>query len=165
MSTNAELLHVIEGWRNRCQTFEKMHSMSRVYYRNLNHSIMITSLMMSSLSSIASLTVVIGNKSCESNTINIPLVVFNSIGIVASLLLTIHRFLRLSELQKEHDFYSDMFCILGNEITLQIALDQSDAKMFVSLSEYAKYCKQKLDILIDKDPAIPGFIEKKHMNM
>jgi hypothetical protein len=62
-----------------------------------------------------------------------------------------------------HDMYADMYANLSNEIDMQLILDDSfDSKMFVNKREFIKYCKGRLDILVDKAPPIPKGIIRKY---
>ena len=50
---------------------------------------------------------------------------------------------------------------------MQFILDDSDeiSKMFVNKREFIKYCKSRLDVLMDKVPPIPKRIAKKHQTL
>jgi hypothetical protein len=65
------------------------------------------------------------------------------------------------ELQLQHDLYSDHFQMLHNDISLNIALNNTMDSVFKNSSEFAKHCKHNLDILIDKAPPITAGAKKK----
>ncbi len=91
------------------------------------------------------------------------LVALGAVGVVSTCIMSIHRFLNVAELQKEHDLYSDLYATLTNEIDMQRILDEwGESKMFVNKLEFVKYCKNRMDVLIDKAPPIPKGILRKH---
>ncbi len=152
-------LSVIEEWKHKCVLYGKQHDDARAYYRYMNHSLMITSIMLSGLASTTSLSIVSNESNCTGKS-NIWLIVLNSVGIFSSVLISIHRFMGISELQQNHDLHSDLYTCLANDITMNVALE-GGSKMFHSLDEFMKHCKARLDILIDKAPPIPTFIINK----
>lgn len=158
---NFDAISLLQSWKHSCNRYSTLHNECRIYYRKMNHYLMISSMLLASTGSIGSLTVSLNNNNCH-NTINIPLIIFSSLSIFSTLLLSIHRFLALPEMQKEHDLYGDLYSCLGNEINLQLTIGNHESKMYKNTIEFAKYCKYKLDILIDKDPAILSFIAQKH---
>ena len=151
-STPSRLSQLLAGWREYCQQNSVMHDRSRGYFKSLNHSMMIPSMILSSVSGIGT----IGVGSNEGS--RWAVVSLGIVGLLSTCLVSIHRFMNIAELQREHDLYSDMFKNLMNEIDMQLVLDeggQEMSKMFTNKFEFAKYCKNRLDVLIDKAPAIP----------
>ena len=70
--------------------------------------------------------------------------------------------MNLSDNQKEHDLYNDMFYTQANDIDMKLALEGTESnRMFVSLAEFMKFCKSKYDLYLDKAPPIPRFIQNK----
>lgn len=157
---------VLRKWRATCARYARMHDQARAHFRWLNHATMVSSIVLSSIASASSLGVVTVGDTCASRATNWFVVAFNAVGLASSCIMSVNRFLGLADLQKEHDFYSDMYDMLTKEIDMQVALDRDarDAmRMFVSLGEFAKHCKGRMDVYIDKGPAIPGFIERAHV--
>lgn len=152
---------LLEEWRIYCDAHSRMHTSALSYYKFANRVIMISSILMSSISSALSLTMVSSNDSCTTSTFTSTLIVLNSIGVVSSALLTIHRFLNLDELQHLHDLYSDSHLTLAKDIQMNMVLQQGEKPIFHSIEEMTKNVKSRLDTLIDKAPAIPGFVVNK----
>lgn len=155
---------LLEEWRIFCDAHSKMHNAALGYFRFLNRSIMIASIIMSAVSSAMSLTIVSNNKECTNDSTTMMLIILNSISIAATALITIQRFLNLDELQYMHDIYSDIFICLAKDIQMHLVLQNSMTPVFHSMEEMAKQVKSRLDILIDKSPALPGFVVRKIVN-
>lgn len=152
---------LLEEWRIYCDAHSRMHTSALGYYKFANRVIMISSILMSSISSALSLTIVSNNSECSNSTFTTTLIVLNSIGVASTALITIHRFLNLDELQHLHDLYGDAHLSLAKDIQMNVALQQGDKPVFHSIEEMTKNVKSRLDTLIDKAPAIPGFIVDK----
>lgn len=154
---------VLLRWRGVCARHARMHDMARAHFRWLNHATMVSSIVLSSVASASSLGVASVGDPCA-RAASWFIVAFNAVGLAASCIISVHRFLGLAELQKEHDFYSDMYDMLAKEIDMQLALDaEADGaqRMFASLGEFSKHCKGRMDVFIDKGPALPAFIARR----
>lgn len=158
---NLIVRQLLEEWRIYCDAHSKMHNEALGYFKFLNRVIMIASIIMSAVSSAMSLTIVSNNKECSNDSMTTMLIILNSIAMGATALITIHRFLNLDELQHLHDLYSDMHVCLAKDVQMHLVLQTSTTPVFFSMEEMAKHIKSRLDILIDKSPAIPGFIVNK----
>lgn len=159
------LTRLLEEWKIYCDLQAKMHEKSFSFFKFLNHSIMITSLVLGSAASVMSISIIGANKQdCSQFGDSLALLVLNGISIGATGLLTIHRMLKLEELQSLHDIYSDMHLCLAKDIQMHSILTTSDTPVFMSMNELVKNVKSRLDAIIDKSPAIPGFIQKRVIN-
>ena len=159
---NAPITNLLEEWRIYCDIHSKMHNAALSYYKFLNRSIMLTSVIISAISSALSLTIVSRNKESEaSSSTTTWLVVLNSAAVLSACLITIHRFLNLDEIQHLHDLYSDVHLCLSKDVQMNLALQQSHTPIFHSAEEMTKHVKSRLDTLIDKSPSIPQFIVDK----
>ena len=157
-----EVRELLGRWGAFCRVHEKRHDSARGHFRVLNHTLMISSILFSSVSSALSLTVVSsGREDCNAQR-NVTLIVLNSIGVLAATILSVHRFLGLSELQQNHDYYSDMYACLSKDIEMNLALEEGSNQVFRTLDECCKYCKNRIELYIDKAPAIPTFIVNRH---
>lgn len=164
MSTIKSIDQLLLEWHSYCMLNSIMHNDSRGKYKTLNHGLMIPALILSSASSLG--TISIGSNSNTTSGIDWPLIALGIISVASTCLISVHRFMNAAELQREHDLYSDMFASLANEIDMQLILDDKDgiSKMFVNKREFVKYCKSRMDVLMDKAPPIPKRIIKKHEN-
>jgi hypothetical protein len=148
-------------WKEYSDVNSEMHEQSIGYFKFWNHGLMIPSMILGSVTGIGTIFIA-NNGEKKQGQIDWVLVGFGVIGIVSTLLVSIHRFMNVERLQSEHDFYSDMFGNVSNEIEMHLTLDQKDeTKMFKNKEEFVKYCKYRMDVLIDKAPPIPEFIKSK----
>ena len=156
-SASVSLAH---EWRRYCEAHSEMHDTCRAYYRALNHGLMIPAILLGSGTSVGTIGVGSSDRSCG-DTINWLLVTLGAAGLLSTCLISVHRLIGCVDLQREHDLYSDMYRSLTNEISMQLVLSNDDSsRMFVSTREYLKFCKNSMDVLIDKAPPIPKRVLK-----
>lgn len=151
---------LLKQWREYCKMHSEMHDASRGHFKALNHGLMIPTIVLSSVTGIGTIGVGTNDKNCEQTT-NWVLISLGALGLISTCLLSVHRLLGCADLQREHDLYSDLYESLSHEIDMQLVLnDSGDSRMFVNTREFIKYCKSKMDVLIDKAPPIPKKIMK-----
>ena len=151
---------LLAQWQDYCLSQSKMHNEMRSIFKRRNYSLAIPAILLSTVGGTANIGM--GARTCSDDT-NWLSVLFGSIGLVSAAMFSIHRYLCLPELQKEHDFYADEFEKLGNEIAMQLALDKEDgSRAYRNLAEFMKECKKTLDVLIDKAPPVSRKIEAKY---
>ena len=154
-------------WNVYCQLNSRMHDASRGRFKRLNHGLMIPALLLSSVASLGATSLGamgLNHSNGPASAVDLPLLMIGVIGLASTCLVSVHRLINAAELQREHDLYSDMFTTLANEIDMQLVLDESGvSKMFTSKHEFVKYCKGRMDVLIDKAPPIPKTIMRKNM--
>lgn len=150
---------ILKEWRIYSLRQAKMHNVMRSIYRFRNLSLAIPAILLSTVSGSANISM--GSRSCSEGN-NWLSILFGALGLSSAAMFSIHRYLNLPELQKEHDFYADEFEKLGNEITMQLTLDTEEgSQAYRNLAEFMKECKKTLDVLIDKAPPVFGRIEKR----
>lgn len=161
-----ECVVLLKEWEKFCDEQSRLHDASRSYYKKLNYNIAIPAILLSTIGGTANIGIS-GNECSDKHDSDadsykrwLP-VVFGSIGLFSAALFTIHRYMSIPELQKEHDFYSDEYAKLFNEIKMQLFICNSPHKTYINLTEFTKSCKRTLDVLVDKEPPIPGKIRKK----
>jgi hypothetical protein len=162
-------VELLKSWKIICKKKSIMHDLSYSYIKKYNILTMIPSIILSGFAGITMVSIGIQNSTTdcdkESNLIKTILPIFFGIcGVVSSSLIGINRFLQYPEIQQRHDIYSDEFEILHNDIYLQLSLDESNS-MYKTSAEFAKFCKARLDILIDKAPQIPPKVIEKYKKM
>lgn len=160
---NTKIDELLEEWRMFCDTNSKMHLLACSYYKFINNIIILSSILLSSISSILSLTIISKDDKCVGND-TVALLAFNSINILSTALITIHRLLKLEETQHLHDIYSDMYTCTAKDIEMHVILCESHSPVFSSKNELMKQIKHNLDILIDKSPNVPGYLQKQIIN-
>lgn len=80
-------------------------------------------------------------------------------ALTSTMIFSINRFLRLPDLQREHDRYSDEFMKLAHEIRMQTALDpMENDRAYRNIAEFTKEAKKRMDVLIENSPALPRSI-------
>lgn len=160
---------LLQQWRSYCHCQALLHNMSCGHFKVLNHALSITSMLLGSFSGLTVIGVAsssIGKPSAQTDDdyyYSIVIISMGVAGVLASTLASIHKFLGVAELQREHGLYSDMFENLMNDIDMHIVLDsnRSISRMFVNTGESLKYCKHRLNLLVDKAPPIPGTILRR----
>lgn len=131
-----------------------LHEKAVGFYRTLNMILYVPAILLSTIGSAANMSVSSGDHQ--------PLqLIFSSMSLFSTAVFTIHRYMQLPELQQAHMFYTDEFKKLSNEIKMHMSIDESGNKMFVDLVEFTKYCKGRLDMLVDKAPLIPDWCRPK----
>ena len=148
--------YLLITWIDYCKKNSILHSKSSAYFRRWNIFTSVPGIVLSTLSGITSITLSFQNVSMYFS-------IAAGIGALTStILFSINKLLRYPELQELHDVYGDNFEILHNEIQMQMSITSQEELIFRSRTEFLKYCKYKLDILIDKAPIIPENIEKNY---
>lgn len=161
LSTNTQKL--LNDWAAFCREQSTLHEMSWTMFRKLNLSTMIPAMLLSSISGISVIGFGNGNDAC--NTDSTTLIALGACSITAGALLAINKFLNYSELQQQHDMYCDGYLMLFNEILLQVAINNTSDSVFKNKTEFTKHCKNRLDMMIDKAPAIPKTVKKRLQKM
>jgi hypothetical protein len=131
-----------------------LHDQRRGHFKVLNYGLMIPSIILSSAAGFG--TIGIGSNPNIGGGIDWTLVALGVIGVISTCLVSVHRLMNAAELQREHDLYSDMYACLVNEIDMQLVLDEGGehCKVFTNKQEFVKYCKSRMDMLMDKAPPI-----------
>ena len=138
-----------------------MHNESRGHFKSLNHGLMIPSIVLSSATAFG--TIGIASKEEDTHIRTWILISMGIVSILSTCLLSVHRLMNVAELQMQHDLYSDLYASFANEVDMQILLDQvQESRMFTNKLEFAKYCKARMDVLMDKAPPIPKGILSKN---
>jgi len=154
---------LLAEWMKYCKCNSDMHNDSRGHFKSLNYGLTIPSLILGSITGIGTIGLASnGSTGCQKG-VDWIFVGLGIVGIVSTCLASIHRFINAPQLQTEHDLYSDLFASLHNEIDMQMTLEEAeDSKMFRNSREFMKYCKGRMDVLMDKAPAIPKGVRRKH---
>ena len=150
MSTQ-DPLELLQGWEAYCTEQSILHANARGYYKFLSRLLFIPACLLGSGSGLSSITV------ASSETYSI---IFGVLSIVSAAMFSLHAKTGLDEKNFLHDQYCSNFYILANDIRAQLALHETGVWAYKSVSDYARECKQRLDILIDKAPSIPGRIAR-----
>lgn len=151
--------YLLLAWLKYCRTNSCLHDMSRVYFKKYNMMTTIPAIVLASISGVSLLG--IGAKKECSADVDVAVICLGVCGLLSGTLMSINRFLKYPELQEQHDLFCDNFEILHNDIQLHTSLQGTTEPMFRTNIEFMKYCKYKMDNLIDKAPPIPTSVSKK----
>jgi hypothetical protein len=154
-------------WKGYCKFNSEVHNDSRGHFKFLNYGLMIPAMILGSATGIGTISIASNkdNADCKNGGVDWILLAVGCVGIVSTCLISVHRYMNVSQLQTEHDMYSDMFIILTNEIDMQLTLDDAnESKMFTNKMEFMKYCKYRMDVLMDKAPPIPKKIISRKLS-
>ena len=154
MDESTNCITLLTGWHDFCDKQRILHDLSRGYFRTLNMSLSIPSIMLSTIGGAANIGFASSNNAWSS-------IFFGSMSLLAAGLITVHRNLSIAELQQQHDFYSDEFAKLANEIKMHLYIENTDSKTYKNIVEFCKDCKHHLDVLIDKAPPVPFAIRRR----
>lgn len=152
---------LLQKWGAYCLKLSKCHEACRIHLRKYNFGIMIPAIFLASASGVGTIGASKDAKCSVDYRTNWVTIGFGIATIASSAMMTIHRYMMISDLQKEHDLYSDIFKNLANEVVLQLALSGTQYVTFRSMHEFAKYFKRQMDVHIEKSPAIYGWVKRK----
>lgn len=160
-SVEHETRLVLQDWHAFCVEQSNLHNRSRERKKIFNYAMAIPAILLSTISGTANIGIGSGDCGTRNNWISI---MFGAMGLVSASLFTVHRYLRLPELQQEHDFYADEYEKLALTIEMHLVLtDNEEAKTFKNLGEFMKECKKDIDLLIDKAPAVASLNKPKYV--
>lgn len=155
----ARCISLLSEWCEFCDENSALHDLNRAWMKSMNNWFSIPAILLSTIGGAANIG--FSNKSDDENRKQWVPIFFGCMSLTAAALFTIHRNLSIAELQQQHDFYSDEFAKLANEIKMQLYIDSSDSKTYKNIVEFCKDCKHHLDVLIDKAPPISMSIRNK----
>lgn len=155
---------LLTSWSNYCAEQKTLHDLSWAYYRKMNLTTSIIAILLSSFTGISIITLTPINSNCDDddkNTINIASYVIGVCGVISGALMAINTFAKFSEYQEQHSLFCDNYEILCNDINFNSSIFMTNETVFKSPIEFVKYCRYKLNNIIDKSPNIPLHIRKK----
>lgn len=151
-------------WRSYAAMHSVMHNEGRGHFKAISYCLMVPSIVLASTSALG--TIGIATKEPDGATRTWFLISMGIVSIASTCLLSVHRFMNVSEQQVQHGLYADLYESFANEVDMQQVLDDDPmSRMFVSKQEFLKYCKSRMDVLIDKAPPIPKSILEKNTEL
>jgi len=156
ISTEQEVLELLTQWERFADERSHLHNKARMHYKIVNYCLAIPAILLSTVSGTGNIG--ISSSMCSDTTLSIA---FGTLGLISASLFSIHRYMNIPELQQTHDFYSDEFYKLGNEIRLNVVIRNDNQRTFSSVIELAKNIKKNFDICVDKAPSVPASIIKQ----
>lgn len=150
---DSQCKHLLQDWYKFCQDQAILHDMCRSYFKSYGNNTSISAILLSTIGGASS----IATNSITAKIQWLP-ILFGGIGVLSGALMSINRFLNLPELQRAHNFYSDEYSKLKNEIHMQLHIHKGYNKTYTNLTEFCKKCKHTLDSLIDRSPPIRSHI-------
>lgn len=159
--SDAKVLALLNEWRLYSEEQAFMYEKSFEFYRNINLSIAIPAIALSTIAGTGTISVATAQNCDIGNSQSTLSIIFGSLGLVSSTLFSIHRYLNLPEYQQQYRFYSDEYDKLGKQISLHVIIKNDECRTYTCLVEFAKECKKQMDVLLDKAPSIPKHIIKR----
>ena len=126
--------------------------MNSSYLKKCSNLISIIAILLSTLSGASNIAT--SNENASAKETRIMSLLFGSISLVSGALITVQKYLNLSDLQTSHSFYANQYTKLKNEINMQLFIYECDSKTFVNLTEFCKVMKHSLDSIIDRAPSV-----------
>ena len=146
---------LLNEWAEYCIEQSRLHGMARGHYKKIHKLLFVPATILGSVSGVS----MISTSITEGNTIFG--VVFGVMSLVGAGLMTIHNNFEIVDKINMNDLYGDAFYNLSNEIKVHLTLDESESRGYRDIAEIVKEMRHRLEILIDKAPAIPGSVDKK----
>jgi hypothetical protein len=164
MQLSEKQAFLVKSWSKHCKEQSALHDYSWSYFKQLNMWTSLTSILLSSISGVSLLGITPSSSDCGKT---ILYYVLGGLGLASGTLLAINRFCKYPELQEQHDIYCDSFELLGNDISLHAVIHDTTESIFKTPIEFIKHIKNRMDILIDKAPAVPLLVRSKlrHMDL
>jgi len=133
-SWNSHMENLMKMWGEKAAGLRFMHSNAASYWTKLSNNLTITSIMITTLSSGASL---ISTSIQDNDTKNIVLYIVGIIGIIASLIQSMKKFYNAEEKAAEHGAISKQFGSFYRFMTLQLGMSRADRMPSEQLSDWA----------------------------
>jgi hypothetical protein len=146
------LKELLQEWLEFCETNSILHAMNSSYLKKCSNIISIIAILLSTLS--GSSNIATSNENASAKETRIMSLLFGSVSLVSGALITVQKYLNLSDLQTSHSFYANQYTKLKNEINMQLFIYECDSKTFVNLTEFCKVMKHSLDSIIDRAPSV-----------
>lgn len=153
---------LIKRWIAFCIVQSACHETCYNFYKSTNLGLMVPAYLLGSLSSIGTISSSTNTKCSTEYFTNWITVGFALASVLSSALLSIQKFVNFADLQKEHEFYCDMFASLANDAELNMSLINTNDQIYANVEEFAKHFKRQMDNLLNKAPMIPPWVKKKH---
>lgn len=149
-TSDESIIALLQEWEQFANDQCVLHEEARRHFKLHNYMLAIPAIILSTVSGTGNIG--LSSSECTSGILSIA---FGSLALVSASLFSIHRYMNLPELQQMHEFYSDEFTKIANEIRMNIVLRNDASKTYTSIHEFTKNIKKHLDICIDKAPAVP----------
>ena len=146
---------LLNEWASYCIDQSRLHGLARGHYKRIHKLLFVPATILGSVSGVSMITTSL----TESNMV--MGIVFGAMSLIGAGLMTIHNNFEIVDKIKLNDLYGDAFYNLSNEIKVHLTLDDSENRGYRDIAEIVKEMRHRLEILIDKAPAIPGSVEKK----
>ena len=146
---------LLNEWAAYCLEQSRLHGMARGHYKRIHKMLFVPATILGSVSGVSMIT-----SSITANNMIFG-IVFGAMSLVGAGLMTIHNNFEIVDKINMNDLYGDAFYNLSNEIKTHLTLDESENRGYRDIAEIVKEMRHRLEILIDKAPAIPGSVDKK----
>lgn len=146
-----------------CSQQSKLHEISRLKFRNLNHGLAIPAILLSTISGSVNLVSAISSKEANNMTSYIISMICGVSGLISAGILSVHRYANYAEQEHNHAYFVDAYDKQNLDIRSNIVIDNTENKTYVNLYEYLKHAKNEVSLLIDKAPPVPDYSSKQYV--
>lgn len=155
MSTALEH-RVLSEWRSIVVDFSRLHHDSSIFYGWANTAMVVPASLLSLVAGGISISLASSNGGeCPSEGKGRVMQVASGIlSLAAASITTLATTFKLSERCERHKVSADEFERLSREISVAMLLDSSERRTFASLSEFLKWCNDRINLLMDRAPPL-----------
>ena len=132
-SWSENMEQIMKMWGEKAAGLRFMHGNASGYWTGLSNNLTITSILITTLASTASLV----STSIEGENKNIVLYVVGVVGLIASLIQSLKKFYNAEEKAAEHGAIAKQFGSFYRFMTLQLGMERSDRMPSDQLSDWA----------------------------
>lgn len=144
---------VLSEWRSIVIDFSRLHN-SSIFYGWANTAMVVPASLLSLLAGGISISLASSNSGeCPSEGRAMQ-VASGILSLAAASITTLATTFKLSERSERHKVSADEFERLSREISVAMLLDSSERRTFASLSEFLKWCNDRINNLMDRAPPL-----------
>lgn len=152
---NIKLKDLLIEWHSFCDDQSALHGLSSSHYRLFGNTISVLAILLATVGGTSNLATMDKHDATTS-------IIFGVLSLSSGALMSIHRTLNYPELQRAHNFHSDQYAKIKNEIEMQLNIHQCMNKTYSNLVEFCKSIKTQIDSLIDRSPFIQNYIVRNY---
>ena len=152
---NMKLNDLLIEWHSFCDNQSALHGLSSSHYRLIGNTISVLAILLATVGGTTNLATMEKHDATTA-------IVFGVLSLTSGALMSIHRTLNFPELQRSHNFHSDQYAKIKNEIEMQLNIHQCMNKTYSNLVEFCKSIKNQIDSLIDRSPFIQAYIIRNY---
>lgn len=160
-----EKIAMLNEWIVFAELQSKLHSKSATHFKKLNKFFMVPIIFVSAVTGCANLIglPVIDCNENDKSPFRPSQFILGLLNISTAALTAIYNFAKLGEAQESHSIHSTEYEKLSRQIRVELLLHGTADRTFISLAEYIKDCKERIDKLVERSPEIPSKVIKSYL--